>query len=238
MKPKKNPKADLRRNWVLFLQIGLIVTLFFTLQAFQWKTYDPAQAGKDVLSMDDLPQEEVPVTVYDQTPPPPPPPVEPPEIKIAPDDADVEEDEIAPTEINLDDIVQPEDIIDAEPDEEVETVPFKFIEDVPLFPGCEDLDNNADRKSCMSEKISRFVKKEFDTRLGEKLGLTGMNLVTVLFVVNTQGEIEQVQARAPHPKLEEEAKRVISKLPRMKPGKQRGKAVPVSYAIPIRFKVQ
>ncbi|WP_026914146.1 energy transducer TonB [Christiangramia portivictoriae] len=237
MKPKKNPKADLRRSWVLFLQIGLIVTLFITLQAFQWKSYNPEQASRETMAIDNLQEEDVPVTIHDQTPPPPPPPVDPPEIKIAPDDEDVEEDNIASTEVDLDDIVEPEEIIDAEPDEEV-TVPFKFIEDVPLFPGCENLDDNSERKSCMSEKISSFVGKEFDTRLGEKLGLTGVNLVTVLFVVNTQGEIEQVQARAPHPKLEEEAKRVISKLPKMKPGKQRGKAVPVSYAIPIRFKVQ
>ena len=59
-----------------------------------------------------------------------------------------------------------------------------------------------------------------------------------MFVVNEQGLIEQIQTRAPHPALEKEAERVIGKLPRMEPGKQRGKPVPVSYTIPIRFKVQ
>jgi len=238
MKPKKNPKADIRRHWVLFLQIGLIVTLFCALQAFQWKTYASAKTSPDILDLAELPQEEIPVTLHEKTPPPPPPPVETPEINIAPDEADVEEDDIASTEINLDDLVEPEDIIEVKPHEEVETVPFAFIEDVPLFPGCEELEHNSERKSCMSDKISRFISKEFDTRLGEKLGLSGINTVTVLFVVNEQGKVEKVQARAPHPKLEEEAMRVISKLPVMQPGRQRGKSVPVSYAIPIRFKVQ
>ena len=235
MKPKKNPKADLRRRWVLFLQIGLIVVLFLTLQAFQWKTYEPQKSTSITMQMDDLVEEEPPVTIYKQDlPPPPPPPVDVPVIKAVPDDADVVEDDIAPTDINFDDFLEPEDIVDADDDEEPVKVPFEFIEDVPLFPGCEDLNDNAERKSCMSSKISKFINKEFDTGLGDKLGLTGMNLVHVMFVVNEQGLVEQIQTRAPHPELEKEAERVIRKLPQMKPGKP----VSVSYSIPIRFKVQ
>ena len=90
----------------------------------------------------------------------------------------------------------------------------------------------------MSSKISKFVNREFDTGLGAELGLTGTNLVVVMFVVNKEGVIEQIQTRAPHPELEKEARRVIGELPKMKPGRQRGKPIPVSYSIPIRFKVQ
>jgi protein TonB len=45
-------------------------------------------------------------------------------------------------------------------------------------------------------------------------------------------------ARGPHPGLEKEAKRVIGMLPKMKPGRQRGKAVVMPFSIPIVFQVQ
>lgn len=235
MKPKKNPKADLRRRWVLFLQIGLILVLFLTLQAFQWKTYDKQEVSDPGYKFEDIMEETPPVTVLPETPPPPKPVVH--IIKEIPDDKETEEDEVAPTEIDLDDLVKPSEI--EEPDiEEPVKVPFDFIEDVPVFPGCEQLKDNKDRKKCMSSEINRFVREEFNTGLGEKLGLTGTNLVAIMFVVNTKGEIEQIQTRAPHPELEKEAERVISLLPRMQPGKQRGKPVPVSFSIPIRFQVQ
>ena len=56
--------------------------------------------------------------------------------------------------------------------------------------------------------------------------------------IDEKGNIGQVRARAPHPRLEKEAARVINSLPKMKPGKQRGKPVGVMYSLPIAFKVQ
>lgn len=238
MKPKKNPKADLRRRWVLFLQIGLVLVLFLTLQAFQWKTYDPKPPKGKIVSFDDINEETPPVTVLPDVPPPPPPKQIPDIIKEVPDDTDVTEDSVAPTEIDLDDILEPDDIKEPDSPEEPVEVPFDFIEEVPVFPGCEAMIENADRKKCMSSKISNFVNREFDTGLGAELGLTGTNLVVVMFVVNNDGLVEQIQTRAPHSELEKEARRVISELPKMKPGRQSGKPVSVSYTIPIRFKVQ
>jgi periplasmic protein TonB len=116
--------------------------------------------------------------------------------------------DIAPSEIDLDDILKPSEIVDARIEEEPEKVPFEFIEKVQVFPGCENLLDNAQRKSCMSSRISKFVGKEFDSGLGEELGFTGMNLVLVMFVVNREGEVEQIQTRAPHAELENEARRV------------------------------
>lgn len=237
MKPKKNPKVDLRRKLVLFLQIGLALVLFLTLQAFQWKTYDPEQPEDPLIHMDGFSEENPPVTIVpEKTPPPPPKPAV--VIKVEPDEKDVKEDNIATTDIDLDDLVEPADIEEPKDVETPETVPFIFIEEVPVFPGCETLKKNEERKSCMSSKISKFVNREFDTGLGAELGLTGTNLVVVMFVVNKEGVVEQIQTRAPHPELEKEARRVIGELPKMKPGRQRGKPVPVSYSIPIRFKVQ
>tara|TARA_B100000929_G_C15501705_1_gene417615 strand:- start:1776 stop:2498 length:723 start_codon:yes stop_codon:yes gene_type:complete len=239
MEPKKNPKANLNRNRTLFLQLGLIIVLLITWRAIEWKTYDPENIDIGQVNMDELDEEDVPITEMQNTPPPPPPPPPAPEIiEVVEDEEDVEEDEIESTETNLDEIVEVEEVVEAPVEEEVEDVPFAVIEDVPIFPGCENLGNNNERKKCMSEKISRYVNKEFDTDLGAELGLSGINRVIVQFRIDEKGNIGQVRARAPHPRLEQEAARVINSLPRMKPGKQRGKPVGVMYSLPIAFKVQ
>ncbi|MGB8375326.1 MAG: energy transducer TonB, partial [Salegentibacter sp.] len=147
------------------------------------------------------------------------------------------EDDIAPTESAEDAIVEVTDIVEASEDEPV-TVPYEFLGNVPVFPGCEHLGSNQERKACMSKKITQFVNSHFDTGLGNELGLEGVNRVNVMFKIDTNGNVVDVQARAPHPRLEEEAKQIIKQLPHMQPGKQRGKPVIVSYALPIIFQVQ
>jgi len=240
MEPKKNPKADLTRRSVFFLQLGLILVLLITWRAIEWKTYDKEAIDVGQLSMDDLDDEEIPITEMQNTPPPPPPPPPPaPEvIEVVEDEEDVEEDEIESTETNLDEVVEVEEVVEAPVEEEVADVPFAVIEDVPIFPGCENLSNNEERKQCMSQKINKFVNREFDTDLGAELGLSGVNRVIVQFKIDKNGDIVEVMSRAPHPRLEKEAARVINKLPKMKPGKQRGKAVGVMYSLPIVFQVQ
>ena len=239
MEPKKNPKADLKRKSVLFLQLGLVLVLLITWRAIEWKTYDKEAIDTGQLDMDDLDDEEIPITEMQNTPPPPPPPPPAPEvIEVVEDEEEVEEDEIESTETNLDEIVEVEEVVEAPTEEEVEDVPFAVIEDVPIFPGCENLSNNEERKQCMSQKISQFVNRNFDTDLGAELGLSGVNRVIVQFKIDEKGNITNVQSRAPHPRLEREAARVINKLPKMQPGKQRGKAVGVMYSLPIVFQVQ
>ena len=115
-------------------------------------------------------------------------------------------------------------------------VPFAVIEEVPVFPGCADLKTNNERKSCMSEKITQYVVNNFDTGIGKDILDEGeITRVIVQFKINASGDVTEIKARAPHPDLEMEAKRVINSLPRMQPGKQRGKAVGVVYSLPIVF---
>ena len=238
MKPKKNPKADLRKKTVLFLQIGLIVVLLFSYVMINLKTYDQKQAKAEQWDPVEMTEEEaIPITKV-QEDLPPPKPKDPPVIELIEDESPETEDEIESTETSLDDIVEVDEIIEAPDDDPVAPVPFEFIEDVPIFPGCESLDDNEERKACMSEKISRFITKRFDTGLGEDLGLSGINRVTIMFEIDKNGDVKNVQARGPHKLLEEEGKRVIKLLPTMQPGKQRGKPVPVRYTIPINFKIQ
>ncbi|PZW38641.1 beta-lactamase regulating signal transducer with metallopeptidase domain [Mesonia algae] len=118
-----------------------------------------------------------------------------------------------------------------------EGVPFSAIETVPTYPGCDEESNNTIRKQCFSDKIKDFVNNNFDVGLGKKLGLTGENRVYVRFVIAKDGSIKDVQARAPHPKLQEEAERVVNSLPKMQPGIQNSQPVNVLYSLPIIFKI-
>ena len=137
-------------------------------------------------------------------------------------------------------------LLDYKPNDEKETnevvedvveVPFAIIENVPIFPGCER-GNNEKKRKCMSDKIAKFVQRKFNTDLAGDLGLTGRQRISVIFKIDKSGNVTGVRARAPHPKLEEEAIRVISLLPKMKPGLQKGEPVIVPYSLPIIFEVQ
>ena len=121
---------------------------------------------------------------------------------------------------------------------ELENVPFAVVDQIPIFPGCEDMSGEGAMKDCVSQKIQEHVQKNFNTNLGKELGFYGVNRVIVQFKIDKSGEITAVRARAPHPELETEAIRVINTLPKMIPGKQRGKAVGVMYSLPIVFQVE
>ncbi len=238
MELKKNKKADVTRNSKLYLAVGLALMLFVAYQAINHKTYDREAIDIGQLNLEDEIEEEVPMTQQLQTPPPPPPPPAAPEvIEVVEDEEEVEETVIESTETDMEEeIIEVEEVEVEEIEEDIE-VPFSVIENVPVYPGCEK-GNNAKKKACMSEKISKFVQKKFNTELAGELGLSGRQRINVIFKIDKNGNITGVRSRAPHPRLEKEAARVINMLPKMKPGKQRGKAVIVPYSLPIVFQVQ
>lgn len=241
MEPKKNPKADLSKRSGLFLQIGLILVLLIAWRAIEHKTYDRSAIDIGQVNMDELDDEDIPITEQLNTPPPPPPPPPPaPEvIEVVEDEAEIEETIIESTETDQEEeIVEIEEVEVAEEEEEIGDVPFAVIENVPVFPGCEKQKGNAAKKKCMSDKVSKFVNRKFNSDLGSELGLSGINRIYVSFKIDKNGDIVNVRARGPHPRLEKEAQRVVNQLPRMTPGKQRGKSVGVLYSLPIVFKVQ
>ena len=238
MEPKKNPSADVKRNSSIYFLVGLALMLLITNYSINYKTYDKSDIDIGLLNMDELDDEEIPITEQIQTPPPPPPPPAAPEvIEIVEDEVEIEETVIESTETDEEEeIVEIEEVEVEEVDEDIE-VPFAVIENVPIFPGCEK-GNNAAKRKCMSDKITKFVQKKFNTDLAGDLGLTGRQRINVIFKIDRQGNVVGIRARAPHPRLEKEAARVIGLLPKMKPGKQRGKAVTVPYSLPIIFQVQ
>ena len=88
MEPKKNPKADVGRNSSLYFLIGLALMLFLTNYAINYKTYDKSNIDIGQVNMDELDEEEIPITEQLQTPPPPPPPPAAPEvIEVVEDEA-------------------------------------------------------------------------------------------------------------------------------------------------------
>ncbi len=237
MESKKNPKVDIGKNSSLYFTLGMALMMFLSYSTVNYKVYDKSLLNLDRVNMDALDEEEVPITEQVQPPPPPPPPPPAPEvIEIVEDEEEVEETIIESTETDQEEEIDIEDLDVEEVEEDVE-VPFAVIENVPVFPGCEK-GNNEKKRKCMSEKIAKFVQRKFNTDLAGDLGFSGRQRINVIFKIDRSGNVTGVRARAPHPRLEKEAQRVINLLPKMKPGKQRGKAVIVPYSLPILFQVQ
>lgn len=233
MEPKKNPKSDLTKNSILYFSIGLCLVLFLSWQLVELKTYDKSPIDIDALTINEDDDEEVPLTEQLKTPPPPPPPPAPQIIEIVEDEEEVEETVIESTETTQEEVIEDVEVLEEEVDVDV---PFAIIEDVPLFPGCERV-AKSERRKCFQEKVQRHINKNFRyPEIAQEMGVQGR--VYVQFVIDKDGSITSIRTRGPDKNLEKEAHRIISKLPTMTPGKQRGRAVRVPFSIPITFRLQ
>ena len=201
MQPKKNPKISLESKKSLFFQIGLAVTLVLVLIAFEWKSYEKNDYNLGSLNLDDMEEEIIPITRQEVKPPPPPPP--PPEvIEIVEDEVEIENEvEIEDTETDEDEIIE----IEEEDDEEF----FMVVENMPEFPGG-DLG------------LMKFIQKNVKyPAIAKEYNITGK--VYVSFIVDKGGSVTNVKiVRGVDKNLDAEALRVVSALPKYKPGKQRG----------------
>lgn len=236
MQPKKNEKADLSRNSSLYFVIGLSLILLISWKAIEWRTYEKVYAY-EALNVEDEDDEEIPITEQLKTPPPPPPPPPPaPEvIEVVEDEEEVEETVIESTETDDDEIIEVEEVEIEEEFEDVD-VPFAVIEDVPIFPGCENV-AKSERRNCFQEQMNKHIRKNFRyPEIAQEMGIQGR--VYVNFIIAKDGSISNVRMRGPDKNLEKEAQRIISKLPTMTPGKQRGRPVRVPFSIPITFRLQ
>lgn len=240
MQVKKNPKADLNRNSGLFFQIGLVLVLFVTWRALEYKTFQVDDEIVQMIAIQDDLKEEVPMTETIKAPPPPAPPSAPEIIEIVEDEAEIEETIIESSEMNQETVIETamavDDVAVGEEEEEV-SVPFAVIENVPVYPGCEKLSTNDEKKTCFQQKMQDHIKKHFNyPATALELGIQGR--VHVQFKINSQGFITDIRKRGPDANLENEAARIIAALPQMIPGKQRGRNVTVPYSIPINFRLQ
>ena len=237
MQIKKNPKVDLQKNSSLYFVIGLCLMLFISWRAIEWKSYEKDLYDYKSLNVQDDEDEEIPITEQIKTPPPPPPPPvrAPTEIEIVEDEEEVEETIIESSETDKDEIIEVEEVEIEEEFDDVD-VPFAVIEDVPIFPGCEKMDKNQLR-NCFQEKMNKHILKNFRyPEVAQEMGIQGR--VFVSFIIAKDGRITDIKMRGPDKNLEKEAKRIISLLPQMIPGKQRGRPVRVPFSIPIIFRLQ
>ena len=102
---------------------------------------------------------------------------------------------------------------------------FFIAEEMPEFPGGD---------TALRKFIASSVKYP---EIAVKNGVQGK--VYVSFVVCNDGYIANAKiTRGVDPSIDKEALRVVSALPRWKPGTQRGKAVNVQYTVPINFTLQ
>jgi periplasmic protein TonB len=223
MEIKKNPSADLEKKRSLFMLAGYVVALSVVLVAFEWKTFERGAGDLGTLIIDDLEEEIIPITEQEIKPPPPPPPPPPPapEIEVVDDDVEIEDEvEIADVEADatteIIEIEQPAEEEPQEPDF------FTIVEDMPAFPGGD---------AALLKYIAENVKYP---PIAKENGITGV--VYVSYIVDKDGSIKDVKVvRGADPFLDKEAMRVVSGIKGYKPGKQRGKPVPVQFTIPIRF---
>ncbi len=228
MELKKSPKADLESKRNLFLTLGLVVSLGIILAAFEYKTSPKKTESLGQVQMQEIEEEIIPITREQEIKPPPPPPPQVVEVlNIVDDDIEIEDElDIEDTEVTKDMIIDVAPVVTQKQEEEAdEAEVFFIVEDMPEFPGGE---------LALRQFIANSIKYPV---IAQENGIQGRVYVT--FVVDADGSVSNPRiARGVDPSLDKEALRVVSLLPKWKPGKQRGKPVRVSYTVPINFQLQ
>ncbi|GLU42602.1 hypothetical protein Musp01_02260 [Muricauda sp. NBRC 101325] len=215
--------------------VGMTVILLLTFLALEWKTFDTnSDWDVGILKVDKDLIEEATILKL-KIPEPPKPKIQtPPKIEIAEDDEKVEETFIESNDIDYDTPVAEVESIEVAEVDVPDEIPFMLIENAPIFPGCEGETTEEGKRNCFQEMMLKHIRKNFRyPEPAQELGLEGR--VNVIFTVQKDGSIGNVMLRGPHESLEKEAARIISKLPKLTPGKQRGTPVKVPYSIPITF---
>ncbi len=229
MEIKKTEKANLENKKLLFVEIGLVISLAITFFAFEWTSKETKVSTLEDNAEVVLEEEIIPIT--QETPPPPP---AAPKIPILSDQIDIVDDEIELDDdmfMNLeDDASLGVEIMDyVEVEEEVveeEAIPFQLVEEKPSFQGGD------------ANQFSKWVNQRLVyPEIAKENGVQGR--VTLQFTVEKDGTVTKVKVlRGVDPSLDKEAVRVVSQSPKWKPGKQRDRAVPVTYTFPVIFQLR
>ena len=229
MEIKKTEKASLENKKLLFLELGLIISLGIVWFGFEWTSKETNVSVLEDTTQVAIEEEVIPIT---QEAPPPPPAA--PKIPVLSDQIDIVDDEIEVDDdmfMNLeDDANMGVEVMDyVEVEEEVveeEAIPFQLVEEKPSFQG-------GDANQFSKWVNSRLVYPE----IAKENGVSGR--VTLQFTVEKDGSVTKVRVlRGVDPSLDKEAVRVVSMSPKWKPGKQRDRAVPVTYTFPVIFQLR
>ncbi len=230
METKKSENVDLNRFRNLFMEIGFVLALGICLLAFELKTQvNKAEFGGQII-IEEIDNELIPITRHEEVKPPEPPP--PPKVvevlHIVSDDIEIDDElEIEDTEADEETTIDITPFVAnmQEEEESDEAQVFFIVEEMPEFPGGE---------LALRQFIANAIKYPV---IAQENGIEGK--VYVNFVVNKDGNVSNARViRGVDKSLDEEALRVVNNLPIWKPGKQRGKAVRVSFSVPISFVLQ
>ena len=229
MEVKKTEKANLENRRLLFTEIGLVLALLLVWGAFSYGTKEKKLADlgseADVVEVEDM----VPIT--QETPPPPP---EAPQVPVLSDQIDIVEDDIKVEDnfMSLEDDanlgVEIMDYVEEVKEEvvEEEAIPFQLVEEKPSF-------NGGDANEFSKWVNSKLVYPE----IAKENGVQGR--VTLQFTVEKDGSVTNVKVlRGVDSSLDKEAVRVVQSSPKWKPGKQRDRAVKVTYTFPVIFQLR
>ena len=224
MEEKKSPRADLESKKLTFTLIGLIISLALAWGVFEIKSYDKREFADVGRTVEVLEEEMVEITKQEQKPQPVEVPKQTTQLEIVQDDVEVEDIEIN-AEMDQNEVVEEYVPVEVEEEEVVEAEVFTIVEEMPSYPG-------GDMK--MYEYLGKNIKYP---QIARESGIQGR--VFVNFVVEPDGSVSNVKVlRGIGGGCDEEAIRVVKSMPKWKPGKQRGKAVRVSYTLPVVFKLQ
>lgn len=116
-------------------------------------------------------------------------------------------------------------------------IPFAEVEKAPTFDACENIASENKRKTCTYDTVTSLVLKNLNLELAEEIGLKRIQRIVSFFTFGKDGSIQDLDIKAPHPKLVEETERVIKLLPNFSPGEHKGKKVNVRFKLPIEFQV-
>ena len=245
---KKSQKhdANLQKNSTLYFQVGLILTLLATYGLFEMRFETP----KTIFDERVVDSEHEVYVNYVPEPIPEPvatKSVEPVRKKLLAINLKPIKDDVKLVKTSVDVVTEPvatpgvnqNNLKTKKPKESInKTYNIVGVEQVPIYHGCEDYKTNDTRRKCMSDKIGKLIGRKFNADVAVDLGLRGKQRINVQFKIDKSGQVTEITARALHDKLEREAVKVIHKIPKMIPGKQRDKNVAVIYCLPIVLQVQ
>jgi len=255
-KQKQLPNVKLQKTSVIFMQLGLILALFIVYQIIEHESFYKPYAYNEPSTTIVVEKPIITDFIIEKDKPKPkrldkkvnkvilkqePKPAETFET-VADTNKKIEEAVLTPTDPDEKDIVEPRitvnDIDEVDPDEESDVeIIFSKVEFAPEYPGCKG--SSEEKRKCFGDKVRQIVSRNFNTELAQELGLnSGKKRINVQFVIDTNGNIIDIQARGTHNRLEKEAKRVIKLLPKMKPARQGNGHPKVRFSLPILFMVE
>ena len=228
MEVKKSAKANLENKKLLFAEIGLVAALLVVWGAFEYTSKEKKESTLEADNTVIIEEEIVPIT--ESTPLPP---EAAPKIPVLSDQIEIVTDDIQVDDMfqSLDDDNTGVEIMDyvEEVQEEVieeEAIPFQLVENKPKF-------NGGDANEFSKWVNQRLVYPE----IAKENGVQGR--VMLQFTVNADGSVSNVKVlRGVDPALDKEAMRVVSSSPKWTPGKQRDRAVKVTYTFPVIFQLR